>query len=180
MVLALVGSLGVLPATAAPTTTPSPLPAHVWYAGELTADLSISLGAYGTNVLGGYNGFPIAVTNLGPSNAEMPVIKDTIPVSAFGGTRYPTTFYCVGSVGSTTGWCGPLPTGVFCTDPAVGQGGTVTCSQASLKPGATMKIIIAVHVGLYLNRQAMIDTATVSSATFDPDTANNTATVPVT
>jgi hypothetical protein len=43
-----------------------------------------------------------------------------------------------------------------------------------------MRIIIAVHVGLYLNRQAMIDTATVSSATSDPDTANNTATVAVT
>lgn len=45
---------------------------------------------------------------------------------------------------------------------------------------ATMRIIIAVHVGLCMNREGMVDTVTVSSAMFDPNIANNTATVVVT
>jgi hypothetical protein len=40
-----------------------------------------------------------------------------------------------------------------------------------------MTIDMEVLSGLYFHNQLMIDTATVSSVTFDPDTANNTATV---
>jgi uncharacterized repeat protein (TIGR01451 family) len=119
--------------------------------------------------------YAITVTNLGPNSAAAAVITDVIPRSV--STQYPTTFYCVGGVESGTAWCGPLPTGVSCTHPAVRQVGTVTCTQATLSRGATMTIDMEVLSGLYFHNQLMIDTATVSSATFDPDTANNTATV---
>jgi hypothetical protein len=40
-----------------------------------------------------------------------------------------------------------------------------------------MTITMVVHVGFYLHNQAVVDTATAASNTFDPNTANNTATV---
>jgi hypothetical protein len=145
-----------------------------------SADLATTITAHGTNVLGGYIGYTITVTNNGPDAASHVIMTDRIPSSSW--TRYPTTFYCVGSVppvGGGQGWCGRLPNSVSCTAPAVGSPGTVTCTTSSLAQGASMTIEMAIHVGFYFGRQAVGDTATVTSGTFDPDMANNTASVAV-
>jgi uncharacterized repeat protein (TIGR01451 family) len=138
-----------------------------------SADLATTITAHGTSVQGGYIGYTITVTNNGPDAASGVSVTDHIPASM--SSRYPTTFYCVGSVppvGSGQGWCGPLPSGVSCT-------ATVNCYTSSLGPRASMTIEMAIHVGLYLHNQAVGDTATATSSTFDPNTANNTAGVAV-
>ena len=143
-----------------------------------SADLATTITAHGTHVQGGYIGYTITVTNNGPDAASNVIMTDHIPLSMW--SRYPTTFYCVGSVAPVgQGWCGPLPKRVSCTAPPVGSPGTVSCTKSSLAPGASKTIEMAIRVGFYFNRQGIVDTATVTSSTFDPDTANNTASVGV-
>jgi uncharacterized repeat protein (TIGR01451 family) len=141
------------------------------------ADLATALSARGIATPGGYMGYTITVTNDGPDASDV-AVTDTTPS---GLPTRPTTFYCVGSVpspGSGAGWCGPLPAGVKCTEPAVGSAGTLSCMSASLLPGASMTVIMAIRVGFYLHNQAICDTANASSTTtVDPDTGNNSATV---
>jgi hypothetical protein len=108
--------------------------------------------------------YTITVTNHGPDPASNVASTDGTPSRA--------TFYCVGS-----GWCGPLSTGVFCTHPPVGSPGTVSCTIASLPSGASMTVTMIVRTGLYFPFQAIWNSATATSSTFDPNTANNTATV---
>jgi uncharacterized repeat protein (TIGR01451 family) len=142
------------------------------YAGW-TADLATTGSLQGIATLGGYMGLTTTVTNNGPKTALNAVITNPIPRSI--STTYPTTFYCVGSP-ITTGWCGPLPAGVSCTTPPVGSGGTVTCTTASLAPGNSMTVIVAIRIGLYLHNMEFCDSSSGTSGIFDPNTANNTAT----
>ena len=93
------------------------------------ADLATTLTSSGIATVGGYMGYTITVTNTGPDPASDVVATDSTP-SGF--PHPPTTFYCVGSPGSRTGWCGPLPPSVTCTHPSVGSAGTVSCTTASL------------------------------------------------
>lgn len=141
------------------------------------ADLATTLTSTGIATPGGYMGYAITVTNNGPDTSDV-AVTDTTPSSL---PTKPTTFYCVGSVpspGSGLGWCGPLPASVKCTEPAVGSAGTVSCSTASLVPGASMAVIMAIRVGFYLHNQAICDTANATSTTtVDPNTGNNSATV---
>jgi uncharacterized protein len=154
----------------------SALPAS---AASASADLATTIAAHGTNVQGGSIGYTITVTNNGPDAASDAIMTDHIPASMW--SRYPTTFYCVGSVKpvGTPGWCGPLPSSVSCTTPPVGSTGTVSCTTSSLAPGASMTIEMAIRVGFYFSFQLVQDTATATSSTFDPNTANNTASVAV-
>ncbi|TMM02866.1 MAG: DUF11 domain-containing protein [Actinobacteria bacterium] len=144
-----------------------------------SADLATTITAHGTNVQGGSIGYTITATNNGPDAASGVVMTDHIPFSMW--SRYPTTFLCVGSVQpvGTPGWCGPLQSSVSCTAPPVGSTGTVSCTTRSLAPGASMTIEMAIHVGFYLSSHLVEDTATTTSGTFDPNTANNTASVAV-
>jgi uncharacterized repeat protein (TIGR01451 family) len=141
------------------------------------ADLAVAVTSSGIATVGGYMGYTIAVTNNGPATSDV-ALTDATPS---GLASKPTTFYCVGSVpspGSGLGWCAPLPAGVKCTEPAVGSAGTVSCTTASLVPGASVTVIMAVRVGFYLHNQAICDTASAtSSTTVDPNTSNNSATV---
>jgi hypothetical protein len=169
--LALISMLGAIAFAANPA-----LPAS---AATPSADLATTLGEIGIACCGGYMGYPITVTNHGPNPASNVVITDPTPRYMF--SRYPTTFYCVGSVprpGSGAGWCGPLPPNVSCpAPPKVGSPGTLTCTISSLKAGASVTIIMAIHLGFYFHNQLVCDTATATSSTFDPNTANNTAEV---
>jgi uncharacterized repeat protein (TIGR01451 family) len=101
--------------------------------------------------------YTITVTNAGPSPASMLTMTDMLPAN--------TTFQ---SLTSPAGWA--------CTTPAVGAGGTVTCTIATLAsgaPAATFTLVIRPTVAGNLS-----NTATIASATPDPNNANNSATAP--
>jgi uncharacterized repeat protein (TIGR01451 family) len=137
------------------------------------ADLAITLNQAGIAVYGGSMAYTITATNQGPDTAANVVINDHTPSNIW--AAHPTVFECVGS---GTGWCGtPLAPGVSCTTPPPGSPGLVSCTTASLAPGASMTITIVIRVGFYLHNSVISDTATTSSSTFDPNTANNTASV---
>jgi Domain of unknown function DUF11 len=154
-------AIALLAAPALPASAASP-----------TADLATTIISPTITNTGSYLYYAITVTNNGPDTASNVVMADHTPWYPW--SLHPTTFYCVGS-GSA--WCGPLSPGVWCTAPKRGFAGTVSCTTASLVPGASMTITMIVHVGFYLHNQVVIDTATATSSTFDPNTANNTATV---
>jgi uncharacterized repeat protein (TIGR01451 family) len=140
------------------------------------ADIATGLAASGIATVGGYMGYTMTLSNNGPDAASPVTVSDSTPSGWASG---PTTFYCVGSVpapGSGGGWCGPLPSGVTCTTPNVGSPGTVTCTINTIYSGASVSIIMAVHVGFYLHNQAICDSATATYS-LDPNTANNTASV---
>ncbi|HKI05103.1 MAG TPA: ExeM/NucH family extracellular endonuclease [Thermoanaerobaculia bacterium] len=110
----------------------------------------------GTNLV-----YTITVGNAGPSNAPMASLTDTLPAG--------TTFVSLSSPG---GWS--------CTTPAVGAGGTVTCSNASMPPGSavfTLTVLVgpAVPGGTVLS-----NTATVTAAASDLIQGNETATATTT
>ena len=80
----------------------------------------------------------------------------------------------------------PLPTRVVfdealssassCTTPAFGETGIITCPIASLAPGATRGFSVIVRLRADdPSFEPVVNTATVSSATPDPNLANNTA-----
>lgn len=163
--LALISAVAALawvavPALSASAASPSPATS---LAPSPSADLATTI------VSPGHGYYPITVTNNGPDTASDVVMTDNIPFSTW--SRFPTTFYCVGS---GTG-CGPLPPGVSCTTPKVGSGGTVSCTTASLPPGASMTVTMVIRLGFYFHHQAVCDGASASSATFDPNIANNSA-----
>jgi uncharacterized repeat protein (TIGR01451 family) len=106
--------------------------------------------------------YGITVANHGPNYANTVVMSD----NWWGGMM--VTFVSVS---------GSAPSGVSCTAPPAGSHGTVTCTTASLAPGASMTIALTVHVGILFHNQLLDDSATAASQTFDPNAANNTATV---
>ena len=66
--------------------------------------------------------------------------------------------------------------GWSCVTPAVGAGGTVTCTIATLAAGGSAAFSLTVNVGIAVAGGTVItNTATVSSATADPVPANNAA-----
>jgi uncharacterized repeat protein (TIGR01451 family) len=110
-------------------------------------------------------GFPITytitITNSGPSDAASVVLSDPIPAD--------TTFV------SFTQNTGPTFT---CSTPSVGGTGTVSCSIASLVVSATATFTLVVNVNAtVLEGTTITNTASVSSATSDPNLANNSSTV---
>jgi uncharacterized repeat protein (TIGR01451 family) len=146
--------------------------APVAQANAQSADLATTIVSPSTTSVGSYLYYTITATNNGPDSASNVVISDATPSNMW--AAQPTTFYCVGS---GTAWCGKLKPSVSCTTPNVGSTGTVSCTTASLSAGASMTITMVVHVGFYMHNQLVVDTAKAASNTFDPNTANNTATV---
>ena len=104
--------------------------------------------------------FTITVSNLGPDPADTTTLTDVVPAGA--------TFV------SLSQDSGPA---FLCTTPAVGAGGAVTCSIATLAAGAEAAFTLTVHVepatppGTFIS-----DTASVSTTTFDPNEENNAST----
>ncbi|MBV8518369.1 MAG: ExeM/NucH family extracellular endonuclease [Acidobacteria bacterium] len=103
--------------------------------------------------------YTITVNNAGPSVATSASLSDTLPAG--------TTFVSLSSPG---GWS--------CTAPAVGAAGTVSCSNASLATGNSVFTLV-VHVGASTTG-SVSNTATVSSATSDPNPGNESATASTT
>ena len=119
------------------------------------ADLSIAKSAAKTAQTGKGLTYTITVKNNGPDSAADVLVNDVLPA----GTSFVS-----------------LTPSAGCLTPAVGFTGTVSCSYASLASGASLgDIKIVVKVTAKGNAQ-LNNTATVSSTTFDPNPANNSAT----
>jgi uncharacterized repeat protein (TIGR01451 family) len=124
-----------------------------------SADLSVTNVASPVPVQAGNNiTYTQVVTNAGPSAATNASFTETTPPN--------TTFV------SLT----PIPTGWSCTLPTAGSAGTITCTNPSFAAGtASFPVIVKVTAGTAAGT-AVNDTATISSSTTDPNTANNAAT----
>jgi uncharacterized repeat protein (TIGR01451 family) len=120
------------------------------------ADLHLSNGAPSTVNSGSTLTYTIVVNNLGPDTAVKLKITDAVPKG--------TTFNIV-----------TFPAGT-CTAPAPGGTGTVTCSSASLASGSGVTETLMVNVTATPGA-TITDKASVTSTTFDPNKANNSATV---
>ena len=146
--------------SAAPTTDPNPnnnsATASVIVADS--ADLSVTNKANPVPVTAGSTiTYTQVVTNAGPSTATTVSLTEVTPPY--------TTFQ---SVAAAAGWS--------CTTPALGGTGTITCTNPSFAAGtASFTVIVTVTAGTAAGT-AINDTATVSSATTDPNPANNSAT----
>jgi TolB protein len=121
------------------------------------ANLAVSL-AHGTfNPATRRLTWTITVPNAGPAPADGVVLSDAI-----GGTTFVSASSSKGS----------------CTGPAVGSTGTVTCSLGTVSPGASQTAQVVVKVPA--TTASFSDTATVTTASSDPNTANNAASATVT
>jgi uncharacterized repeat protein (TIGR01451 family) len=127
--------------------------------GAANADLALSLGATPDPVHSGKSlTYTITVANSGPTAAAGAVVTDTLPAQS----RFASATSSQGS----------------CITPAVGATGTLTCSLGSMANGGTATIRVAVTI-VAPNKNSVSDTASVGSASFDPNPANNSATVTV-
>lgn len=123
-----------------------------------SADLSVVKTGPATLVPGQNAAYTLTVTNGGPSTAVTVALSDTLPAG--------TTFVSLASPG---GWA--------CVTPAVGSGGTVSCSIASLAPLASGVFTLTVKLSpAVLSGTSISNTATVTAATPDPVPGNNTST----
>jgi uncharacterized repeat protein (TIGR01451 family) len=125
-----------------------------------SADLATTVAGPARFGFSGYITYRIAVTNHGPNYAHNVVLSD-------GWSGGWTTFVNAGA---------SAPAGASCPPPTVGSH-TVTCTAALLAPGASMTVNVTIHVRALFHNQVLVNTATASSQTFDPNIANNTATV---
>jgi len=122
------------------------------------SDLFVTAKANFTAVkFGGTLVYTVTVTNLGPFQASAVTLVDPVPALS--------TFLSVNSGGAS------------CTAPAPGQVGTVTCNLGNVASGASATVTITVQISKLPNKSSITNTATVSSPNFDPNPANNSATV---
>ena len=124
-----------------------------------SADLSVTNVASPVPVQAGNNiTYTQVVTNAGPSTATAASFTETTPPN--------TTFVQLT----------PVPAGWSCILPAVGSAGTITCTNPSFAPGtASFPVVVKVTAGTAAGT-AINNTATISSSTTDPNSANNSAT----
>ncbi|MFN8168623.1 MAG: hypothetical protein U0S36_07540 [Candidatus Nanopelagicales bacterium] len=139
------------------SATPDPVPGNDTASSTATvtasADLSITKAGPPTVDASGTVTYTLVVRNAGPSDAASVVVTDTLPAGV--------------AFGSATG------SGWTCT--ATGDV-SVSCALPSLAAGATASTITVV-VTAPAQGGSLTNTATVSSATADPDLANNTSSV---
>lgn len=123
------------------------------------ADLAASKSGPASVVAGTNATYTLGLTNNGPSNAASATLSDTLPTG--------TTFV------SLTQTNGPAFT---CTTPAVGAGGAVNCSAATLAvdDGATFTLVVAVASDVAAGT-TLTNTATVQTTSTDTNSGNNSA-----
>ena len=141
------------------TTTTSSTSTSTGGGGGGTADLQLSMNAPSTVRSGSTLSYVIFLQNAGPAAAQNVSITDHLP---FG-----TVFSSITKQDNT--W--------VCTTPKPGATGTVTCSKSSLAAGQGAVTAIAVKVKARPSKggTVLVNQATVTSSTPDPNTANNTA-----
>jgi uncharacterized repeat protein (TIGR01451 family) len=123
-----------------------------------SADLSVTNTGPSTVTTGGTITYTITLKNMGPETATSVVLNDTTPTG--------TTFASVSTSNGT------------CTAPPVGQTGTVSCTLLTQPRGAKFTVTLVVNVTATSGN--IIDTATATSAVFDPNVSNNSASVTTT
>jgi uncharacterized repeat protein (TIGR01451 family)/fimbrial isopeptide formation D2 family protein len=125
-----------------------------------SADLAITKTHTGDFVVDQNATYTLTVDNLGPSDADAPVVTDALPAGL--------TFVSA----SGTGW-------TCSADPATGPGQTVTCTStsalAATANAAPISLVVAVGAPAY---PGVTNTASVSSTTPDPVPGNNSASDP--
>ena len=119
-----------------------------------SADLATTKTGPTQTVPGSNITYALHVVNHGPSDSASPSLSDPLPAG--------TTFVAETHPG---GWT--------CTDPPLGSPGTMTCSAATLPLNATVNFTLTVHVSPSAAGTTLHNTATASSATPDPNAANN-------
>lgn len=141
----------------ASTTDPqSPRTASATTQIAASAGLAIAKSATPSALAGGAISYAINVTNDGPSDAQSVVMTDALP--------------------STVNFQSITAAGWSCTTPAAGSSGTVTCNRATLAAAASAPITIQATLAPSIPGAANIaNTATIASATADPNNANNSA-----
>ena len=135
-------------------STPSAIAIATAAAPPPSADVALTKSAASMTVQHNQNvTYTLIATNNGPDTAAAPTVTDTLPAGQ--------TFVASGSSSGCA---------------AVGQ--TVTCTQnADLTNGSMVTFTVVARAGTVGPGQ--VDSATVSSTTADPNTANNTATARV-
>ena len=127
------------------------------WAPRANADVAVSLAHGAFNPATRRLTWTITVSNAGPAPADGVVVSN-----ATGGTTFVSASSSKGS----------------CTGPAVGSTGTVTCSLGTISPGASQTAQVVVQVPA--TTAGFSDTATLTAASSDPNTANNAASATVT
>jgi len=131
--------------------------------GNTTADVSITKTVDTVRAArGSAFTYTITVTNSGPDMASTVTMTDVIA---------PRLQYLSHVVTTTMG------TDFHCTTPLVLNTGTVTCTAFRMAPGATATLLLQVRAS-GANTAPVTNTATVTAATADPDSADRSATAP--
>lgn len=106
---------------------------------------------------GGTLTYTVTVTNLGPFQASAVTLVDPLPAESI--------FLSMNSGGAS------------CAAPPPAMGGTVTCNFGNMASGASATVSFTVRVSKLPIPASTTNTAVVSSPNFDPNPANNSATV---
>ena len=101
--------------------------------------------------------YTVTVTNLGPFQASAGTLVDPVPARS--------TFVSMNAGGAS------------CTAPPLAQGGTVTCNLGNMASGASATVSFTVRISIPPVPASITNTAVVSSPNFDPNPANNSASV---
>ncbi|HEV7571149.1 MAG TPA: Calx-beta domain-containing protein [Thermoanaerobaculia bacterium] len=123
-----------------------------------TADLVISKSAPESVSAGDTFDYSIFVSNTGPAAAQNVIVTDTLPSG--------TTFVALNA--STTLFT--------CMTPAVGTTGTVSCTAAAFEEEAETSFTISVKTSPSAPSGQISNTATITSATTDPNPSDNSST----
>jgi uncharacterized repeat protein (TIGR01451 family) len=122
----------------------------------IASDVQVTNAAPKSVVTGTDLTYTITAVNNGPDAASHVVVSDAVPAGS-------TFVSVITSAGS-------------CTSPVVGGTGTVRCTIGNLAVSATATVTLTVSVNAAAGT-ILTDTAHISAAGFDPDTANNNSTV---
>jgi uncharacterized repeat protein (TIGR01451 family) len=126
-----------------------------------SADTSVSKGLISNNLsAGGQVVFAVQVNSRGPSDATTVVLTDDVPAN--------TTFVSFDQL------TGPV---FSCTSPTAGaSSGSTVCTIGSLSRGDEATFVATYQIGSVSSGTVISNTATLTSATADPNTDNNTST----
>ena len=123
------------------------------------ADLALKTAATPLSVFAGNDITYIqTITNNGPAVATTVNFTEAVPAN--------TTF---ASVSAPAGWT--------CTTPAIGGTGNVTCTTPSMANGSSAAIMVVVNLASSVTVASITANSSVSSATSDPFSANNSTTI---
>ena len=106
---------------------------------------------------GGTLVYTVTVTNQGPFQASAVTLLDPLPAQSI--------FLSMNSCGAS------------CTAPPLAQTGTIQCSFGNMASGASATVNFTVRISIPPVPASVTNTAVVSSPNFDPNPANNSASV---